>query len=118
MVDMEALETQLATIRASFIAELPLREQRIADAWRALADTEWAQDACKAFYREVHSLSGAGATFGCDELSSRARALEHRFQSIVDDHSPATEAEQVELNTCYAQLLSEIHQTTDGSAKG
>ena len=83
MVDEAQLEAQLAAIRDAFVADLPQRMGRIRAAWEAEVREGWEGDAWRELHREVHSLAGAGATFGCEALSRLSRALEtHLGESI------------------------------------
>ena len=64
-MDIDKLKTQLEALRLSFIHQLPQRlaalEAGLA-AWRLdLNETDRAE-----FHRLAHSLTGAGATFGCN----------------------------------------------------
>ena len=79
-MDIDKLKTQLEALRLSFIHQLP---QRLAALDAGLA--AWRLDLNEAdraeLHRLAHSLTGAGATFGCDELSAVARELERQLAS-------------------------------------
>ncbi len=78
MVDKESLQAQLKVLRQNFIDNLPARLEGLESGlakWRqSLGEQELSE-----FHRAVHSLTGAGATFGCDELSDVARELEQQL---------------------------------------
>jgi len=84
MVDEAQLEAQLAAIRDAFVADLPERMGRIRAGWEAVLREGWEGDAWRELHREVHSLAGAGATFGCDTLGKLAKALELHLKEAVD----------------------------------
>ncbi len=79
-MDKDKLKAQLEALRQNFIAQLPERLTALESAlqsWRqGLGEAELVE-----FHRAAHSLTGAGATFGCDELSKVARALEQQLVS-------------------------------------
>lgn len=80
MADGDDLQARLDAVRAGFIADLPNRAAALQGVWDAATASGWRQDLRQEFHRLVHSLSGAGATFGFPELSECARALEDRLQ--------------------------------------
>lgn len=80
MPNNEELKAQLEALRQNFIAQLPTRLQALQSSlekWRAT----WDEAELVEFHRVAHSLTGAGATFGCDDLSEVARALEKQLVS-------------------------------------
>ena len=80
MVDKDKLKAQLEALRQNFIEQLPKRLEALESglqSWRqSLDEVELAE-----FHRTAHSLTGAGATFGCEELSKVARILEQQLVS-------------------------------------
>jgi len=79
-VDVDKLKIQLEALRRNFINQLPQRlaalEAGLA-AWKlSQGETELAE-----FHRLAHSLTGVGATFGCEALSQVARMLERQLVS-------------------------------------
>ena len=80
MVDKDKLKAQLEALRKNFIEQLPKRLDALENGlqrWRqSLDEVELAE-----FHRTAHSLTGAGATFGCEELSCVARKLEQQLVS-------------------------------------
>ncbi len=80
MVDKNKLNAQLDALRQNFIEQLPKRLDALESGlqcWRQTLD----ESALADFHRAAHSLTGAGATFGCEALSNVARALEHQLVS-------------------------------------
>ncbi|ALP54537.1 hypothetical protein Tel_16035 [Candidatus Tenderia electrophaga] len=81
MVDNKQLQAQLEALRENFIAKLPERLAALEaglETWRASGD----EAALSEFHRIAHSLTGAGATFGCELLSTAARALERQLVGV------------------------------------
>ncbi len=80
MSSQEKLKAQLEALRQNFIDQLPARLQTLEsglEKWSAAFDEVELVE----FHRAAHSLTGAGATFGCDQLSTVARALELQLVS-------------------------------------
>ena len=78
MVDKDKLKAQLETLRQNFIEQLPKRLDALESglqSWRQTLD----EGELTEFHRAAHSLTGAGATFGCHELSDVARELERQL---------------------------------------
>lgn len=82
MADADDLRARLDAVRAGFVADLPKRAAALQEAWDAAVAGGWRQELRQEFHRLVHSLSGAGATFGFPELSECAHALEERLQRL------------------------------------
>lgn len=83
MTEPNDLPARLAAIRADFIADLPNRAAGLRGAWAQVQASDWQGAPLQELHRLTHSLSGAGATFGCAELSERARALEEQLQRLL-----------------------------------
>ena len=67
------LASRLANLQQHFLDQLSERMQKLED---ALARIDSDADALKAARVLVHNLTGAGATFGCPEISEAARKME------------------------------------------
>ncbi len=80
IVDVDKLKIQLEALRRNFIDQLP---QRLAALEAGLAAWRlgWGETELAEFHRLAHSLTGAGATFGCEALSQVARMLEKQLVS-------------------------------------
>ena len=81
----ESIQAQLAAVRQGFVDQLPQRISTIKAAY-----DDWRQDGAVPeslgeFHRLIHSLTGAGATFGFMKLSEVARSLEVLLKSLQDD---------------------------------
>lgn len=107
MADDKNLQRQLAALRQNFLDNLPTRLAALETAlaqWRRSGD----EDALAEFHRSAHSLTGAGATFGCQALSTTARALEQQLQKA----DPARDLATIE------GLLDEVRQAIAEAAEG
>jgi chemotaxis protein histidine kinase CheA len=92
--DDEQIRDKYAKLVQAFAASLPDRLQRIRQHWQSL-QADWQQPGMHAeLQREVHSLAGAGATFGYDMISSHARELEELLAGLERDQAPSVERTQ------------------------
>ncbi len=81
MTNKEKLKAQLDALRQSFIEQLPKRLDTLESHLQKWCQT-WDESARVEFHRAVHSLVGAGATFGCEALSNVTRTLEQQLVSV------------------------------------
>jgi HPt (histidine-containing phosphotransfer) domain-containing protein len=69
-------------LRTYFAARLPVRLDEIEAAWRESLHSSWETEPLRRFHRLVHSLAGAGTTFGYPEVSRAARDLERFVEPV------------------------------------
>lgn len=89
----ELLE-KMGQLRDVYIAQLPEKIRQIELLWKGLL-AKWEGEAISNLHRQVHSLTGSGATFGVPELSASARQLEQLLKEIVATERPASEEQRV-----------------------
>lgn len=101
---------RMAVLTAQFQRELPVRLDTLQQHWRALREA-WNVDTLNALHGSAHNLAGAGATFGYDELTERARALDRCIKVFLLQHksSPA-HASLVEIGSLFADLEAELQR--------
>lgn len=108
MSDMEdSIEEQLAALRRTFITQLPDRVSALYEA-HVTWSKEGSGEILTEYHRLAHSLTGAGATFGCDAISQSARVLE-RFLKDVSEKGLFS----VEVIEEAAKLLGSVRQDAD-----
>ena len=71
-----------------FAGRLPDRLREIDEAWARVQASAWSPEPLRDLHRLVHSLSGAGTTFGFPEVTRTARALERFLKSALDGSGP------------------------------
>ncbi|HKI02127.1 MAG TPA: Hpt domain-containing protein [Thermoanaerobaculia bacterium] len=91
-------------LRQYFAGRLPHRLAEIEDACRAARDAGWTGEPLRTFHRLVHSLTGAGATFGFPEVSEIARGLEHLLAGLLKRDTPPGEPQIGEIEDFLAGL--------------
>lgn len=101
MADRDAIQAQLAQLKAVFLAQVG---ERLAELDRA-----WASGDLAEVHRLAHKLAGTSGTFGVAEVSSLARRLEHHL-------APAREGLELPEGTREAAL--ELLEQLRGAASG
>lgn len=99
----DSTQARLAALRQEFADKLPQRMATIEAAhaaWRECGDATFLNE----YHRLVHSLTGAGATFGYERVSQCARHLEGYLKQLIDagDESVAEQFHEA------AALLDEV----------
>jgi HPt (histidine-containing phosphotransfer) domain-containing protein len=72
-VSNEYLAIRIAALKERFLDQLPERMRQLEDALALIGQDDAAATAA---HLVVHSLAGAGATFGCPEVGKAARQME------------------------------------------
>jgi chemotaxis protein histidine kinase CheA len=96
MSDPNDASARLAALRASYVTHLTARLAELQAGLDTLLHTGWNPELARTVHRLVHGLTGSGATFGFDNLSQAAHALEQllkvaiRADAIPDDTWPDT----------------------------
>src|SRR5687768_2703064 len=75
---------ELKELQEYFAGRLPERLAELEEAWAAVAASGWEMGRVRTLHRLVHSLTGAGATFGFPEVSRTARVLERFLKTVID----------------------------------
>jgi HPt (histidine-containing phosphotransfer) domain-containing protein len=92
----ESLSLDERSLHEYFARRLPARLQEIEAGWRQVRETAWSEEPVKTFHRLVHSLAGAGTTFGFAAVTEAARALEIRLKAVVRGLEPHPDDATVE----------------------
>ncbi len=107
----DQVEAQLAALKDKFVGGLPDRLALLRDTF----DGWWlSQEAAQleAFHRLVHSLTGAGATFGCIEVSQAARELETYLKTMMVAGVTPQAADRTHID----RLLAAVERLASGAA--
>ena len=97
----DPLAAKIAVLQRAFVAQLPERIRALDDALARLGQDE---ESVKAVHVIVHSLAGAGATFGCPEVSTAAREIEQAMFPSGAGHSKFDPAVHARLPALVAAL--------------
>ncbi len=99
MNDLEAkLAARIAVIKQEFLA-------RLQDEWlpnlrtlrQQFQDAPADQTLRTELMRAGHNMSGSGAVFGCADISTVGKQLEHRIRATADSDTIGSEADRVEI---------------------
>lgn len=100
---------RMATLTEQFCRELPSRLAALQQQWQAL-NAEWNFEALSALHSSTHNLAGAGATFGYDELTTRARAIDRHFKIALEKKQLPDSTVRTEIGMLFAALESELQR--------
>lgn len=93
----ELVLEQLEGLRAAFKNQLGQKIALIESTWNDVLQGTDTSDSMTRLHRMLHSLAGAGATYGLPEVSSSARTLEHYLQPLVERAAFPSLAEQRQI---------------------
>lgn len=94
----------LRQLREIFAARLPERLAEVDAAWDEARGSGFEPAAFARFHRLVHSLSGAGTTFGYPAVTAVARRMERLLQPLVRGKAAPSAAGERELDGLLAEL--------------
>lgn len=103
---------ELQELQEYFAGRLPDRLREIDEAWSRVRASAWSPEALRELHRLVHSLSGAGATFGFPEVTRTSRILERFLKNALEGPGPEWEGESVRV----VELLAEIRRASLSSS--
>lgn len=119
MPESEKVRAQLEALRQHFVQQLPNRLQGLEnqfECWMANQDAALLQE----FHRAAHSLTGAGATFGCQGVSDTARVLEQCLKQRMELGQPADAdaAAVAQVRSALARVEEEVRALHPDAAAG
>lgn len=100
---------QLEALGKKFVNDLPSRIATIKEAYSRWRD-KGEQDGLTDMHRYVHSLTGAGATFGCQQLSDDARNLEVNLKQLCANSATFNTESEALIKTPLAIIETEINK--------
>ncbi len=92
--------------RAAYRAGLPDRIADIAARWDKVGQNAADRHGLEELLRAAHGLAGSGATFGLVEISTDAKVLEERLQSLLDGTRTADAEQCAHIGTAIALLAT------------
>lgn len=98
---------RMAALTQQFRQELPTRLETLRQQWRALRQ-QWNIETLNELHRSTHNLAGAGATFGYEEMTARARAVDRRLKALLQEQQQPDAALWVEISVSFAELESAL----------
>jgi chemotaxis protein histidine kinase CheA len=106
------LESVLRALRATFLAELPERCDRLEQAVLALEAGESVESVYEELFRNVHSLKGTGGTFGLQIITN----ICHQFESYLSDSQSRYTQAFGSAALAYIDLLRQVGELAGASA--
>lgn len=99
---------QLAALQADFKLTLPEKIAEIENLWQLILADEAGDTAIADCHRMVHSLVGAGGTFGAIVVSTASREVEQSLKLIADGKELSTE-----LKSTITRLVQDLKAVAD-----
>lgn len=96
---------RMTALTQQFQSELPARLDALRQQWQALHE-QWSLEQLDELHRSAHNLAGAGATFGYDEITARARALDRHLKLLLQQQQQPGAAVGSEISLLFAELES------------
>lgn len=84
MQEAESFSQLFGRLRAQYEQSLPSKIAELESSYAALQKTPADHPLLETFHRQVHSLTGSGASFGFSELSQSARVLELTLKRAIN----------------------------------
>lgn len=97
-------ETVSGELQEYFAGRLPERLAEIEEACHAAREAGFAGEPLRTFHRLVHSLAGAGGTFGFPEVSEVSRGLERLLKTCLGSEVPLSASEIGEIEGFLTRL--------------
>lgn len=104
--EQQALDKEIAELRANYAAKIPNKVNLIVDLWGKLTQISWNDDAFNVMYRLLHGLSGSGKTFGFEKLSQQCRNIESYLINLLKQKTPPSAQDRFNIT----QLIKELQK--------
>ncbi|MDP2198104.1 MAG: response regulator [Sulfurimicrobium sp.] len=98
------IRERLAALRREYVRQLPEKICRARQTWRDHLAAEENQSHLTALHRQIHSLAGSGATFGCEALGQAARHFEVFIKQLLESGLPPSSTQQNQARLFLASL--------------
>ncbi len=97
---------RLRALYEDYAEKLPAKIAELCTCWDELS-ADWQLESLSSFHRLAHTLAGSGATFGFEQVSHSARALEQTLKALVKNESGLNE----QIRGAIDRQLKELQQT-------
>lgn len=102
--EKSSFELHLEKLKGDYKAQLPQKIEAVVSDWASLCQT-WNADSMVILHRNVHSLIGTSGTFGFNDISKAARALEVFLKPLLEKKDQIQKIDE--------QLISSVNQSID-----
>ncbi len=105
----EKIQKRLAALAEDFVDQLPERlsiiKTLLDEVAEAPRDSQPAMTTLEELHRNVHKLSGSGATFGFTILSGRSKEMELALSTLIENDGEITEEEKASLQDLFQKIV-------------
>jgi len=89
-VSWQDLGKEFQKLRTEFRGSLPAKLRRLRSLWERIDCEEPDADALEMLKRELHTMAGAGGSFGLPQVSKAAAAAEDALDGLKEGSRPGT----------------------------
>lgn len=114
------IRARLAALRQEYLLQLPEKIRQLRQSWNQHLSAGEDASQLLALHRQVHSLAGSGATFGCDAISQAARRFEVFVKHLLDnglEPSPTQQEQARAYLTAIEIALGQVQQQSPGAGR-
>ncbi len=107
------IRERLAALRQEYLRQLPEKIRQLRQGWTLHLASGENPSHLVVLHRQVHSLAGSGATFGCDGISQAARHFEVFIKHLLDngwEPSPTQQEQARAYLTAIEIALDQVQQ--------
>jgi HPt (histidine-containing phosphotransfer) domain-containing protein len=104
MAKRDDLQERLQALRDQYARQLPTRLAELESGLAWLSEDPGNDRLLALLHRQVHSLTGSGASFGYPELSRSARSLEHFLKSLVNSGETLSDSNLAQIRALLVAL--------------
>ncbi len=104
-------------LRQEYLINLQNKKVQIQELWSAVDSKRGASEVIGKLYSLMHNLTGTGATFGFERITSQARILEGIFKRINSCETTLNEEHLRQINLLILKLLSEMEIPSESAIR-
>ena len=115
----DKIKAQFSALTEEYVRQLPSRVREIENLYQELSRLPEEIEIYKSLRLQVHKLAGSGATFGFDDITDSARALERHLSGVVDSGLLEEKPDKNQIAIYLDQLIKdcELHAASSSTQK-
>ena len=110
---LQEIEQRIKKLQQDYFKSLPAKIESISELRHQADQENWQGEHTRSLHHACHSLGGSGATFGANEISELALAIENTVVSFLDETRPPTEDEIKSIDGLIEQLKQQLVNVVD-----
>lgn len=109
-MDKKTIQEKLQAVKDAYIADLPVKMERIETLWQSLQQ-QWRSETAETLHILVHGLAGSAETFGLPQVTAKARHAD-QFLKQLENHAAPDMLLQQNLHQALQELLAEADKVS------